>query len=59
MPEILIAAAGQVTGTHSVVARMAPVRGLIAAARGNLMWVAGGVALLVTIVLSRPSTTTR
>lgn len=50
MPEILIAnAAGQVTGTHSVVARIAPVRGLIAAARGNLIWVAGGVALLTAI----------
>ncbi|MFF4891147.1 hypothetical protein [Micromonospora chersina] len=39
MSEILIAnAAGTVTGTHTVAAATAPVRGLLPAARANWMW---------------------
>jgi hypothetical protein len=49
--EILIAnAAGQVTGTHSVAARMLPVRSLASAARGNWVWLVGSVFLLGAII---------
>ncbi|WP_432956372.1 hypothetical protein [Micromonospora haikouensis] len=42
MTEILIAnAAGTVTGTHSVAAATAPVRGLLPAARANIAWLVG------------------
>ncbi|TDC55022.1 hypothetical protein E1258_23105 [Micromonospora sp. KC207] len=46
MTEILIAnASGAVTGTHTVAATTAPVRGLLPAARANWVWLVGAVAL--------------
>ncbi|WP_433687864.1 hypothetical protein ACQP0I_03110 [Micromonospora carbonacea] len=50
MTEILIAnASGAVTGTHTVAATTAPVRGLLPAARANWMWLVGAGFLGVMI----------
>ncbi|MCX4474659.1 hypothetical protein C5N14_14415 [Micromonospora sp. MW-13] len=50
MSEILIAnASGAVTGTHTVAAATAPVRGLLPAARANWVWLVGAGILGVMI----------
>ncbi|WP_229402643.1 hypothetical protein [Micromonospora okii] len=50
MSEILIAnASGTVTGTHTVAATTAPVRGLLPAARANWMWLVGAGLIGVMI----------
>ncbi|MGR6316907.1 hypothetical protein Q2K19_08470 [Micromonospora soli] len=50
MPEIFLAnASGAVTGTHSVAATTAPVRGLAAAARANWMWLAFAGVLVAAV----------
>jgi hypothetical protein len=50
MSEILLAnASGRVTGTHTVAATTAPVRGLLPAARANWMWLVGAGFIAVAI----------